>query len=392
MKIFYIFIGATIISLISVFSVRSQSLFQMPVDTKTRWASPENPDALKGEGGMVNYGRKGRPSVQLPAGDTLVLAHEPAGTSGTIHRIWITIRNRDPEMLQGMKIEMFWDGAGSPAVSAPIGYFFGMGLGQMIAYESALFTSPEGRSFNCYVPMPFRNGMKVILVNETGRSQPNVFYDVDYTIGDPHDKNTLYFHAWYNRQDSTVMREDYEFLPEIHGKGRFLGVNFGVIANTEAYLKSWWGEGEVKVYLDGDTDHPTLNGTGTEDYIGTGWGQGVYKHRYQGCHFADHDHLMYCFYRYHIPDPVYFYSDIHAAIQQIGCCYNMMKEEIKQNNTPIYRTGNTSEPEDYDAYNGYLFERAGDDWASCVYFYLDSPENGLPPIAPEEKRLYLFKD
>jgi len=105
----------------------------------------------------------------------------------------------------------------------------------------------------------------------------------------------------------------------VQGRGRFLGVNVGVIANTETYFKSWWGEGECKIFLDGDAEFPTLCGTGTEDYIGTAWGQGQYAHLYQGCHLADSQNFQYNFYRYHIVDPVYFQKDICFTMHQIGC-------------------------------------------------------------------------
>jgi hypothetical protein len=361
--------------------LQGQELFQMPDNVQTRWASPENPMAQKGQGGRERAGRKGRASIRLAAGKTLVLAQENAGTSGTIRKIWMTIQEKDPEMLSGLKLEFYWDGAEKPAVSAPIGYFFGMGLGKMIEYQSALFSSPEGRSFNCYIPMPFKNGMKMILINETDREQGNIFYDVDYTIGDWHGEDALYFHAWYNRVDSTIMREDYEFLPNIKGRGRYLGVNFGVRANTEEFLDSWWGEGEVKIFLDGDTEFPTLVGTGTEDYIGTGWGQGTYDHFYQGCHFADADNLHYCFYRWHVPDPVWFSTDIRITIQQIGCCFGRYKDQFKAKGLKLYQNDGSTEPKDVDDFEGWLFERYGDDWASCVYFYLDGPTNGLPQLA-----------
>ena len=298
----------------------------------------------------------------------------------------MTLQEKDAEMLSGIKLEFYWDGADKPAVSAPIGYFFGMGLGKMIQFNSALFSSPEGRSFNCFIPMPFKNGMKMVLINETEREQSNIFYDVDYTIGDQHSDEVLYFHAWYHRVDSTIMHEDYEFLPKIHGKGRYLGVNFGVMANMEGFLDSWWGEGEVKIYLDGDTDNPTLCGTGTEDYIGTGWGQGIYDQPYQGCHFADPENLQYCFYRWHVPDPVWFTSDIRITIQQIGCCFGKYKEKFREAGIMLYQNDGSTEPKHVDDFEGWLFERYGDDWASCVYFYLNKPKNGLPDIESAKDR------
>jgi len=186
------------------------------------------------------------------------------------------------------------------------------------------------------------------------------------------------------------MQKDYHILPKLSGKGRFLGTNIGVIANMKLYFKAWWGEGEVKIYLDGDKEFPTLCGTGTEDYIGTGWGQGQYAHLYQGCHIADHDNFQYCFYRYHIPEPVYFHKDIRVTIQQIGCWTPDSKPLIYAAGTKIVQQHEEGlvevdlSPSNPNEYGG--FERQ-DDWSSCAYFYLDSPENQLPELDPVEKRV-----
>lgn len=272
-------------------------LFAFPTPgIETRWASPENPRGQRSAAATANGGRKGRPSLPVKAGETTILAEEPAGVSGTIRRIWLTIDQRSPTMLRGVRVDFYWDGATIPAVSAPLGDFFGVGLGRMATFESALFGNPEGRSFNCRIPMPFRSGMRLTLTNETDRDIAMLFYDVDYTVGDPHGPETLYLHAHWRRENPTTLQRDYEFLPQVSGRGRFLGVNFGVIADTETYGRTWWGEGEVKFFLDSDTDLPTLSGTGTEDYIGTAWGQGGYSQLYQGCPVADGEKLAYCFY------------------------------------------------------------------------------------------------
>jgi hypothetical protein len=296
----------------------TDSLFTMPKNIQTRWASPENWDGAKGAAGQANHGRKGSACFALTAGEQRVLAHAE-NTSGTVRRIWITINDRSPQMLRGLRLEMFWDGAERPAVSAPLGDFFGQGLGRCATFESALFSNPEGRSFNCCVPMPFRTGMKIVVTNESGADLPMFFYDVNYTLGDEHGPDTLYLHAHWRRERPTTLRRDYEFLPKVTGRGRFLGVNVGVIADVETYFNSWWGEGECKIYLDGDDALPTLCGTGTEDYIGSAWGQGQYAHLYQGCHIADRESMQYAFYRYHIPDPVFFHQDIRVTMHQIGC-------------------------------------------------------------------------
>lgn len=359
----------------------AQPVYVLPEGVETRWASPENPGGERGKAGEANAGRKGRPSLPLKAGESLTLA-EARGSSGMVRRIWATINDRSPRMLRGLRIEMFWDGASKPAVSAPFGDFFGLGLGQMTTFHSAFFSSPEGRSFNCYIPMPFRTGMKIVVRNESGADLRSLYYDVDYTLGDRHPEGALYFHAHYRREAPTAFQRDYEILPKIAGKGRFLGANIGVLANQKDYATTWWGEGEVKVYLDGDGRLPTLSGTGTEDYIGTGWGQGQYATTYQGCHFADRKTMRFCFYRYHVPDPVYFRKDIRVTIQQIGHAGEKAVDALFATGAKIYKAGPGLVEKDKSS---GLFERR-DDWSSCAYLYLDRPDNDLPAIEAAELR------
>src|SRR5215203_4801872 len=145
---------ASLLCLMCAAGTRAQALYEMQ-DLETRWASPENPVGEKGRAGVAGGGRKGSPTVPIKAGASVVLA-EAKNTSGTVRRIWMTMPDRSPQMLRGLRLEMFWDGAATPAVSAPVGDFFGVGLGQMAQFESALFSNPEGRSLNCFVPMPFR--------------------------------------------------------------------------------------------------------------------------------------------------------------------------------------------------------------------------------------------
>jgi Protein of unknown function (DUF2961) len=366
--------------------VNAQSLYTIPDNVETRWASPENPKGEKGKAGQTNGGRKGSPAFPLKAGEQRVLA-EVSGTSGTVRRIWITIADRSPKMLRGLRLDFYWDGAKTPAVSAPLGDFFGMGLGEMTTFQSALFASPEGRSFNCYVPMPFRTGIRLVVTNETDTDLRAFFYDVDYTLGDRHGAEVLYFHAYFRREKPTQMQRDYALLPKVMGKGRFLGINAGVIVNQKSYSKSWWGEGEVKVYLDGDNLLPTLSGTGTEDYAGTGWGLGRYANQYQGCLVADEEKMRYSFYRYHVPDPIYFRRDIRVTIQQIGFILPKDIEALSSSNVPIYKTGPGLIEIDKTRLKPFEpFERE-DDWSSCAYFYLDKPENGLPRLEPVERRI-----
>jgi Protein of unknown function (DUF2961) len=367
--------------------VHAQALYVVPDGVETRWASPENPTGERGKGGTVNAGRKGSPFFVLKAGESRTLA-EVKGGSGMVRRLWMTLNDRSAKLLRGMRIDMYWDGAKTPAVSAPVGDFFGVGLGRIVPFQSALFSSPEGRSFNASVPMPFRNGMRIVLTNETDQDQPQVYYDVDYTLGDRHASDVLYFHATFRRENPTTLQKDYELLPHINGKGRYLGTNVGVIVDGKRYGQSWWGEGEVKIYLDGDKALPGLSGTGTEDYIGTGYGQGAYSHQYQGAPIADHDKQRYAFYRYHVNDPVYFRQEIRVTLSQIGFIWSDDGIPDKPLSPPIYAAGEGRRELDlaHMPSQAQLFERA-DDYSSCSYFYLDRPENGLPALAPVAERV-----
>lgn len=364
----------------------ADELYVVPDGVETHWASPENPAGGRGQGGQVNGGRKGAAFFVLSAGESRTLAEAKSG-SGVVRRLWMTLNDRSPKMLRGLRLEMYWDGAAQPAVSAPVGDFFGVGLGRIVPFESALFSSPEGRSFNASVPMPFRNGMRIVLTNDTDAPQPQVYYDVDYTLGDKLPADALYFHAHFRRENPTTIQRDYEILPRITGRGRYLGANLGVIVDGHHYGSTWWGEGEVKIYLDGDRELPTLNGTGTEDYIGTGYGQGAYAHRFQGAPIADHEHQRYAFYRYHVNDPVYFHKDARVTIQQIGFLWSNDGTPEKPLTPPLYAAGSGRKELDLKKLPQVnLFERA-DDWSSCVYFYLDRPDGVLPKLGPVAERL-----
>ena len=361
-------------------------MYLIPRDARTRWASPENPTAEPGHACFGNDGRKRHPFISLPAGASATLL-DLGNTGGTVRRIWITIDDRSPQMLRGLRLEMFWDGAATPAVSAPLGDFFSLGLGRMATFHSALFSSPEGRSFNCYIPMPFRSSARIRVTNETDVRLGSLYYDVDLTVGDAHPEAAGYLHAHWRRESPTKLLEDYTILPQVGGRGRFLGCNVGVMADKGTYYRSWWGEGEVKVFLDGDTANPTLCGTGTEDYIGTGWGQGQYAGLYQGCHVADHEQYHYCFYRLHVPDPVWFQQACRVTLQQIGA---WTPESMAQMYAAGLELTHADAPIDVAAearkrtYG--LFERQ-DDVSSCAWFYLDGPENGLPALPGPAARM-----
>ncbi len=188
---------------LSATSAFGQELFEFQPHT-SHWTSPETRDAPPGQGGRENQGAKGHPYETIRAGQSLVLANIQG--SGIIRRIWITVETRTPVMLRSLRLEMFWDDAARPAVSAPLGDFFGAALGQTVAFENALFSSPEGRSFNTIVPMPFRRAARLVLTNESTTDLPRVFYDVDYTLGPP-PADMLYFHAYLASRTSDDARD-----------------------------------------------------------------------------------------------------------------------------------------------------------------------------------------
>jgi hypothetical protein len=390
-----------LIGVIAALAMASMSadddLFRYKAGEQARWASPENRAAAKGAGGIENKGAKGHAWDEILAGSTYVLADIKG--AGTIDRMWMTIDDRSPEVLRGLKLEMYWDGAKTPAVSVPLGDFFLHGAGEMVPMETALFASAEGRSFISYVPMPFRTGARIVLVNE-GSKKVNLFYDVDYRAVPVQPADALYFHAWWSRERATKLGRDFRILPRISGRGRFLGTSITVLTNP-AYEKSWWGEGEVKVRLDGDRGVPTLVGTGTEDYIGTAWGQGAYVNRYQGAPVASWDvGGRWTFYRFHIPDPVWFHQDIEVSIQQMGGAPKADILRFQKQGAPLIPvsvdTGNRSDGFESLLASGKALEDVkldgwtnfyrSDDVAAVAYFYLDRPESVLPAIAPAAER------
>ncbi len=379
-------------------NVLSAPLFQYH-DLEPRWNSFENPTSEKGMGGTENQGAKGHPYDYLKAGETKVLLDVQG--SGIITRMWFTIQDRSPKMLRSLKIEMFWDGNDKPAVSVPFGDFFGNGLGLMVPHENELFANPEGRSFNCFIPMPFKTGAKVQITNENDIDLNMLFYDINFVKLKEWNNDNLYFHSFWNRDTATTPGIDYTILPKTEGKGRFLGVNFGVIGNP-GYQKSWWGEGEVKMYLDGDGELPTLVGTGTEDYIGTAWGQGKFINRYTGCLVADTEKDHWTFYRYHIPDPIMFRNDLRVTIQAMGGnmkdkVIEMLDKGIKlipvsiQEGQVFMGLMDSVPPVDLKnpkLMSGWTNFYRSDDWSSTAHFYLHKPASNLPRLAEIELRTY----
>ncbi len=366
--------------------------YELTRTVEMRWANPENFGGDRGAGGKTNFGRKGSPCRgRIKAGETWVLA-EGKGM-GTIRRIWVTLADRGYKMMRGLVLRMYWDGCDKPAVEAPLGDFFGNSLGRQFVFSNAYFNNPEGRNWNCMAPMPFRTGFKITVANETPIDNDMFWYHIDYTLGDAHGDDVGYFHAYWNRENPTTIRRDFKILPNVTGRGRYLGCTLGLI--TRPYYATWWGEGEVKIYLDGDREFPTLCGTGTEDYICTAWGTGSYSLPWYGCQFlrsADPDRQQASMYRLHGPDPVYFQQHCRVEMQQIGYWGgpNSLNQIELHSQKGALRAGDGKSFLSVDQLRETapvaLFERE-DDWCATAYFYLDRPSSELPPIAPYVDRI-----
>ena len=370
------------------------NLFEKALGAQTRWSSFENLKAQRAGAALENNGAKGHAFDRLAAGETKTLLD--VGGSGIVHRIWMTISDRSPEMLRSLRLDMTWDNAPNPAVSVPLGDFFGIGLGRKAPFECALFSDPEGRSFNSFVPMPFRTAARISVTNESGKDLSHLFYDINVSLDVRHSPETLYLHSHWRREAPNQLGKEFVVLPRLRGCGRFLGCNVGVMANPD-YKETWWGEGEVKVWF-GDDDKPTLCGTGTEDFIGTAWGQGVFAHRTQGCLVADSVQRQWAFYRYHVDDPIYFSDGCQVAIQTIGGSSKENVRELQKQGVPLIpisidRSGSGAfvrlmdfpQPVDLrsaEIPDGWCNFWRQDDWSATAYFYLDAPGGVLPRIPP----------
>lgn len=381
-----------ILSTVFLFSsIAAQEIFRLPPDTHSYVSSFENPNGEKGAGGKTNNTAKGNAFEPVKAGESKVLLDIKG--AGTIQRIWMTISDRSPEMLRSLHLRIFWDDASQPAVDVPFGDFFCTPLGQPVAFQSAFFSNPEGRSFNCFIPMPFRKSAKVLLINDSKKDLPMLFFDIDFITVHEQPADMLYFHAYWNRKKNADLGKDFELLPRIRGKGRFLGINVGVKTDS-AYTGTWYGEGEVKMFIDGDSAYPTINGTGTEDYIGTGWGEGTFAHQFEGCTVADDKKGLFEFYRFHIPDAIFFYKDFKATLQEIGggpteLVRTLLKKGVKLK--PVSVSTDTAfirllalhpspQVQDQNFPNGWVNFYRVDDYSATSYFYFDKPDHDLPPL------------
>ena len=295
-----------------------------------RSISFENPTGERGKGGMVGNGRKGDSNRWMAPGEKIVLA-DIAGP-GRIRHIWMTFMKDVPEEMRALWIEVYYNGMKKPSISVPCLDFFGLPHGRLAPIDSALISVHEGRGFNSYFPMPFAKHVRIELTN-SGKKPKNIYYQVDYTL-EPFNAEEGYLHAAFHRENPTKLKQDFVIASGLRGPGRLIGCNIGVRVLQDGM--QWYGEGEFKVYRDGDTKLPTICGTGLEDYVGTAWGMKQHTAFYAGVPLnveappkedASKSGALWGggtmpdyvgFYRWHLPDPIVFQESLKATIQQIG--------------------------------------------------------------------------
>ena len=323
----------------------------------------------------------------IAPGATLVLADIKG--AGVIKHIWCTINSGDPLIRRNLVIRMFWDGQEFPSVEAPIGDFFGQGWGKQYNFVSLpLAAAPrEGGALVCYWPMPFGNGARIEVENQSSEPVRGLYYYVDYEEHNSIPEDEGRFHAWYNQEVTgieagdgrenawilddpsiteyphpdrhkdpkhTTDKTNYLFC-EIEGEGHFVGVNY----YKHAPSTPWPGEGDDMFLIDGE-EWPGMHGTGTEDYFNTAWGPDEhYLHPYFGIAYApgrNNDDWRFGwigkmhYYRFHLEDPVRFSTSLRASIE-------------------------------HGHANGMIL-----DLSSVAYWYQRTPSKPLPPLPPVAAR------
>ena len=293
----------------------------------------------------------------IKAGQTFPLADIQG--PGAIQHIWMTPTGRWRDSI----LRIYWDGQAEPSVLCPIGDFFACGWNEYAQISSLPVCVNPGSAFNCYWEMPFRGQCRMTMTNQSTEDMV-LYYQIDYTLTEA-PEDAAYFHAQFRRVNPLPYREVYTLIDQVRGQGQYVGTYMAWGVNNTG----WWGEGEIKFYLDGDRDFPTICGTGTEDYFcGSYDFEHPKTHQYQefttpyaglaqvirpdGVYRSQ---TRFGLYRWHIMDPIRFRSELKVTIQALG-----------------WRSGGRYLP-------------LTDDIASVVYWYQTLPATPFPALPSRDQ-------
>jgi hypothetical protein len=337
-------------------------------EVETRSISAENPDGSRGGGARATTGTgvdaardlgigwKISPSVNIEAGAQCELA--AISGSGVITHIWLTTQR---DQWRTLILRAWWDESDEPAIEVPLGDFFCQGWGRFAQVSSAaIAVNPHG-GFNSYWPMPFAESARISIENRAVRAT-TVYYQITYELG-VDTRELGYLHAQFRRSNPVPRGQTHPILDRIDGHGHYVGTYLAWGVNSPG----WWGEGEIKFYLDGDQEFPTIAGTGTEDYFGGAWnfdvparGYTQFSTPYLGMPQVLRPDGLYAsqqrfgLYRWHLLDPIHFARDLRVDIQTLGW-------------RPDGR-----------------YRLLSDDVASTCWFYLDQPAAARPTLPSVE--------
>ncbi len=335
----------------------------------TTWLSslPEARDYVQKRSSSYDRSGGNADARTIAPGDTLTLLDEPG--PGVISHIWVTIATDDPNHLKALVLRMYWDGETSPSVEAPIGDFYGLGLGEYHLYQSAPLQVAADKALNCFFPMPFQKHARITVTNEGSIKTDAFYFNVDYRVyNKPLPADQLYFHAqyrqaapaqgttsqWKNNGDMDSKKNlngdgNYIWM-EATGRGHFVGVTMSILQNQD----KWFGEGDDMFFVDGEK-LPSINGTGTEDYFLGAWDFGGHPFSYQlygalvvGSELAGGRSSVY---RFHLDSPIPFTKSLRATIE-----------------------------------HGHANHRS-DNFYSVAYWYQTEPHSAFPALPALEQRI-----
>ncbi len=338
---------------------------------KSRSISPENFTGEKGKAGMATEGTgkvastdlgrgwKVSPSVRIKAGSTFTLG-EIKGP-GIIQQIWMTPTGNWRKSV----IRFYWDGEKEASVECPVGHFFAAGWGKFAQVNSMAVCVNPGSAFNCYWPMPFKKSARITLEN-TDAKDMTLYYQVNYALTSV-PKSSAYLHAQFRAEEPLKQTGTYTILDGVKGKGQYVGTYLA----WEVHSPGWWGEGEIKFFMDGDKEWPTICGTGTEDYFCGSYNfenretkkYQVFSTPYSGlAQVLPPDKIYevgqrFGLYRWHIADPIRFDQDLKVTIQALG-----WKQGSPHRYLPL-----------------------DDDISSVAFWYQSEPHNPFPALKLNQK-------